>query len=80
LSAAGNPPQQAFVNLSSKQFNTVHSNTFHFYEEINEVIQHKMLTVNGKDKNIFAQVESPGSVDQLGLVKSNHDLYGRQNG
>jgi hypothetical protein len=41
LSAAGNPPQQAFVNLSGKQFNTVHANTFHFYEEINEVIQHE---------------------------------------
>lgn len=41
LSAAGSPPQQAFVNLSGKQFNTVHANTFHFYEEINKVIQHE---------------------------------------
>jgi hypothetical protein len=41
LSAAGGPPQQAFVNLSGLQFNTVHANTFHFYEEINEVIQHE---------------------------------------
>jgi hypothetical protein len=41
LSAAGSPPQQVFVNLSGKQFNTVHANTFHFYEEINEVIQHE---------------------------------------
>ncbi len=41
LSAAGSPPQQAFVNLSGKEFNTVHANTFHFYEEINEVIQHE---------------------------------------
>ncbi len=41
LSAAGSPPQQTFVNLSGKQFNTVHANTFHFYEEINEVIQHE---------------------------------------
>jgi hypothetical protein len=41
LSAASNPPQQSFVNLSGKQFNTVHANTFHFYEEINEVIQHE---------------------------------------
>lgn len=39
LSAAGSPPQQAFINLSGEQFNTVHANTFHFYEEINEVIQ-----------------------------------------
>jgi hypothetical protein len=41
LSAAGSPLQQAFVNLSGKQFNTVHANTFHFYEEINEVVQHE---------------------------------------
>ena len=41
LSAAGSPPQQAFINLSGKQFNTVHANTFHFYEEINQVIQHE---------------------------------------
>jgi hypothetical protein len=41
LSAAGSPPQQAFINLSGKQFNTVHANTFHFYEEINKVIQHE---------------------------------------
>ena len=41
LSAAGSPPQQAFVDLSGKQFNTVHANTFHFYEEINKVIQHE---------------------------------------
>ncbi len=41
LSAANSPPQQAFVDLSGKQFNTVHANTFHFYEEINEVIQHE---------------------------------------
>lgn len=41
LSAASTPPQQAFVDLSGMQFNTVHANTFHFYEEINEVIQHE---------------------------------------
>ena len=41
LSAAGKPPAQAFVNLSGKQFNTVHANNFHFYEEINAVIQHE---------------------------------------
>lgn len=41
LSAAANPPQQSFINLSGKQFNTVHANTFRFYEEINSVIQHE---------------------------------------
>jgi hypothetical protein len=41
LSAAGNPPAQKFVNISGKQLNTVHSNNFHFYEELNAVVQHE---------------------------------------
>jgi hypothetical protein len=41
LSAASNPPTQAFVDLSGKQFNTIHANTFHFYDEINAVVQHE---------------------------------------
>lgn len=39
LSAAANPPATTFVNTSGKQFNTVHANDFHFYEELNTVIQ-----------------------------------------
>jgi hypothetical protein len=39
LSAAGKPPAQSFIELSGVQFNTVHANNFHFYEEINAVIQ-----------------------------------------
>jgi hypothetical protein len=41
LSAAGSPPPPAFVDLSGVQFNTIHANTYHFYEELNEVIQHE---------------------------------------
>ena len=41
LSAASNPPTQSFVNLSGSQLNTIHANDFHFYEEINAVIQHE---------------------------------------
>jgi hypothetical protein len=41
LSAANSPPTQAYVDLSGKQFNTIHANTFHFYEEINAVVQHE---------------------------------------
>jgi hypothetical protein len=39
LSAAKQPPTTTFVNTSGKQFNTIHANDFHFYEELNSVIQ-----------------------------------------
>ncbi|MGF6309997.1 hypothetical protein ABIB82_003378 [Bradyrhizobium sp. i1.8.4] len=39
LSAAANSPTTTFVDTSGKQFNTVHANDFHFYEELNAVIQ-----------------------------------------
>lgn len=41
LAQAANPPQQKFVNLSGKRFNTVHANSFQFYEELNAVIQYE---------------------------------------
>jgi hypothetical protein len=41
LAAAAKPPATMFVNLSGKQFNTIHSNDFKFYEEINEVVQYE---------------------------------------
>jgi hypothetical protein len=41
LSAAANPPSPTYVNTSGLQFNTIHANTFDFYDEINAVIQHE---------------------------------------
>tara|TARA_B110000977_G_scaffold174952_1_gene229284 strand:+ start:75 stop:1589 length:1515 start_codon:yes stop_codon:yes gene_type:complete len=41
LSQAANPPKQHFVNLSGKQMNTIHANDFHFYEELNALIQYE---------------------------------------
>jgi hypothetical protein len=41
LSAADNPPSPTYVNPSGRQFNTIHANTFHFYDEINAVVQHE---------------------------------------
>jgi hypothetical protein len=41
LSAAATPPAQAFVDLSGARFNTIHANDFHFYDEIDSVIQHE---------------------------------------
>ncbi|MDW9759211.1 DUF1254 domain-containing protein [Sinorhizobium meliloti] len=39
LSAGKEPPETTFINISGKQFNTIHANDFHFYEELNSVIQ-----------------------------------------
>ncbi|MCS7034003.1 MAG: DUF1254 domain-containing protein [Phycisphaerae bacterium] len=41
LAQAANPPPQRFVNLSGKKSNTIHSNDFSFFEELNAVIQHE---------------------------------------
>lgn len=41
LAQVGNPPKQKFVNLSGKQFNTIHSNDFSFFEELDAVIQYE---------------------------------------
>ena len=41
FSEAAAPRATQFVDLSGKQFNTIHANDFRFYEEINEVIQHE---------------------------------------
>lgn len=41
LSAAGKAPTQTFVNVSGMQMNTIHANTFHFYEELDAVVQHE---------------------------------------
>jgi hypothetical protein len=41
LAAAAKPPATKFVDISALQFNTVHANDFHFYEELNAVVQHE---------------------------------------
>jgi hypothetical protein len=39
LSEAKNPPQMKFINVSGKEFNTIHANNFTFFEEIDHVVQ-----------------------------------------
>jgi hypothetical protein len=43
LALAANPPAMNFMNFSGASFNTVHSNNFLFYEEVNQVIQEEPL-------------------------------------
>jgi hypothetical protein len=58
LSAADNPAATTFVNTSGLQFNTIHANDFHFYEEINAVIQHE--PANAFDPEIVGLFASIG--------------------
>ena len=39
LSQAANPPVTKFINASGVELNTVHSNDFSYFEELNEVVQ-----------------------------------------
>jgi hypothetical protein len=61
LSAVSNPSQQKFVNISGKKFNTVHGNDFHFYEELNEVVQHEPAD--------FVDPETVGLLASIGIKK-----------
>jgi hypothetical protein len=45
------------------------------YADVEIVFDGKTLTVNGKDKNLFAQMDSPGSVDQMiGLLRDKYSV------
>ena len=39
LADAKNPPPMKFINVSGKEFNTIHANDFSFYEEVNHIVQ-----------------------------------------
>ena len=43
LSQSANPPKMEFINASKQTVNTVHANTFKFYQELDDVIQREPL-------------------------------------
>jgi hypothetical protein len=45
LKDAQNPPKMEFISGSGKVFNTIHANTFPFYEELNHVIQKEPISM-----------------------------------
>ncbi|MBN3852261.1 DUF1254 domain-containing protein [Paraburkholderia sp. Ac-20340] len=48
-SQRNNPPQTHFVNSSGAPINTIHSNDFSFYEEINQIVQEEPAGAYGPD-------------------------------
>lgn len=41
LSAANNPPKMKFIDVSGVEFNTIHANDYHFFEEVNDIVQYE---------------------------------------
>ncbi len=57
LSKASHPPTQKFIDVSGKKYNTVHANDFHFFEEMNAVIQEEPAgALNPEILGLFASI------------------------
>ncbi|MEM1360634.1 MAG: DUF1254 domain-containing protein [Pseudomonadota bacterium] len=61
LSQADNPPELELVHLSGQSFNTVHANSFQFYEELNSVVQREPVD--------FFPPETRGLWASIGIAK-----------
>jgi hypothetical protein len=57
LAKKDNPPKMEFVSGSDTAWNSVHANNFHFYEELNAVIQKEPLEfLNTETRGLFASI------------------------
>lgn len=57
LSKIEDPPKMEFVNGSKQPFNTIHANNFHFYEEINDLIQEEsMELIDPETRGLLAAI------------------------
>jgi hypothetical protein len=61
LDKAKNPAKMEFINISGKEFNTIHANNFDFYKEISTVIDREPLS--------FLDPELRGQLAAIGIVK-----------
>ncbi len=60
LAQANKPPKQKVYDLSGKQFNTIHANDEHYYEELNAVIQYEPADAfNPELVGLFASIGIP---------------------
>lgn len=57
LSKAKNPPAMQFVNGSKKAFNTIHANTYEFYEELHMVLEREPVSMLDPElRGLFASI------------------------
>jgi hypothetical protein len=61
LASKDNPPKAVFVSGSGKEFNTIHANTYPFFEELHHVIN--------KEPVDFLDPELRGLAASIGIVK-----------
>ena len=61
LSQAKNPPATNFINVSGKDFSTIHSMDFSFFEEVNKVVQ--------EEPNEAMDPETLGLLASIGIEK-----------
>lgn len=61
LSQKDNPPSMKFISGSNKVFNTIYSNTFNFYNDIDQVLQREPID--------FITPELRGLAASIGLIK-----------
>ncbi|UXP31017.1 DUF1254 domain-containing protein [Reichenbachiella agarivorans] len=52
-----NPPNMEFINVSTKDFNTIHANNYDFYHELNDVIQREPVSfLDPELRGLFASI------------------------
>jgi hypothetical protein len=57
LAKAANPPAMEFVNGSKKAFNTIHANTYEFYEELHAVLEREPIEMLDPElRGLFASI------------------------
>jgi hypothetical protein len=61
LLEAAKPAAPAFVNISGVKFNTISSNTFRFYEELNAIVQNEPAD--------FVDADTVGLFASIGIIK-----------
>lgn len=61
LTKASNPPKMQFSNVSGNAHNTIHANNYHFFEELNSLIQ--------DEHDDAISPEARGRLALLGIVK-----------
>jgi hypothetical protein len=61
LSARENPSPTGFVHVTGRAFNTVHANDFHFFEEVDAVVQEEPIEA--------LEPEARGLLAAIGIVK-----------